>query len=110
MGKSEEIARLVREAGGVASAAQITEAGFLPGSISHALKSGAIDKLTRGSTARRRCSTTSSPPSPTDGGSACSRTEARSISPGFPTGFPARSTSPSPTATIRGDFPASTQM
>lgn len=48
MGKSEEIARLVRDAGGVASAAQITEAGFLPGSISHALKSGAIDKLTRG--------------------------------------------------------------
>ena len=48
MGRSEEIARLVRDAGGVASAAQITEAGFLPGSISHALKSGAIDKLTRG--------------------------------------------------------------
>lgn len=48
MGKSEEIARLVRDAGGVASAAQIAEAGFLPGSISHALKSGAIDKLTRG--------------------------------------------------------------
>lgn len=48
MGRSEEIARLVRDAGGVASAAQITEAGFLPGSISHALKSGAIEKLTRG--------------------------------------------------------------
>ena len=48
MGKNEEIARLVRDAGGVASAAQITEAGFLPGSISYALKTGAIDKLTRG--------------------------------------------------------------
>ena len=48
MGKSEEIARLVQDAGGVATAAQITGAGFLPGSISHALKSGAIDKLTRG--------------------------------------------------------------
>lgn len=48
MGRSEEIARLVRDAGGVASAAQVTEAGFLPGSISHALKSGAIDRLTRG--------------------------------------------------------------
>ena len=32
----------------MASAALITEAGFLPGSISHVLKSGAIDKLTRG--------------------------------------------------------------
>lgn len=48
MGKSEEIARLVRDAGGMASAAQITEASFLPGSISNALKSGAIGKLTRG--------------------------------------------------------------
>ena len=48
MGKNEEIARLVRNAGGVASAAQITETGFLPGSISYALKTGATDKLTRG--------------------------------------------------------------
>ena len=48
MGRSEEIARFVDGAGGVASAAQIKGAGFLPGSISYALKSGVIDKLTRG--------------------------------------------------------------
>lgn len=48
MGKSEEIARFVDGVGGVASAAQIKDAGFLPGSISHALKSGVVDKLTRG--------------------------------------------------------------
>ena len=47
-GKSEEIARLVRDAGGGQRGADTTEAGFLPGSISHALKSGVIDKLTRG--------------------------------------------------------------
>lgn len=48
MGRSEEIARFIDRVGGVASAAQIKDAGFLPGSISHALESGAIDKLTRG--------------------------------------------------------------
>ena len=48
MGKNEEIARFVEDAGGVVSAEQIKGAGFLPGSISYALKSGAIDKLTRG--------------------------------------------------------------
>ena len=48
MGKNEQIAEFVETAGGIASAAQITAAGFLPGSISYALKSGAIDKLTRG--------------------------------------------------------------
>ncbi|WP_165216823.1 type IV toxin-antitoxin system AbiEi family antitoxin domain-containing protein [Schaalia sp. ZJ1691] len=48
MGRSEEIARFIDGAGGVVSAAQIKGAGFLPGSISHALKSGVIDKLTRG--------------------------------------------------------------
>lgn len=48
MGRSEEIARFVDRAGGVASAAQIKDAGFLPGSISYALESGAIDRLTRG--------------------------------------------------------------
>ncbi len=48
MGKSEDIARFVEDAGGVASAEQIKEAGFLPGSIAHALRSGAIDRLTRG--------------------------------------------------------------
>lgn len=48
MGRNEEIARFVDGAGGIASAAQIKDAGFLPGSISYALKSGVIDKLTRG--------------------------------------------------------------
>lgn len=48
MRRSEEIVRFVDGAGGVASAAQIKGAGFLPGSISYALKSGVIDKLTRG--------------------------------------------------------------
>lgn len=48
MGRSEKIAQFVEEAGGVASAAQIKSASFLSGSISHALKSGTIDKLTRG--------------------------------------------------------------
>lgn len=48
MGKSNEIVRFIESAGGVVSAAQIKSAGFLPGSISHALKSGAIDRLTRG--------------------------------------------------------------
>lgn len=48
MRRSEEIVWFVDGAGGVASAAQIKGAGFLPGSISYALKSGVIDKLTRG--------------------------------------------------------------
>lgn len=48
MGRNKEIVRFVDGAGGVASAAQIKGAGFLPGSISYALKSGIIDKLTRG--------------------------------------------------------------
>ena len=48
MGRSEEIAEFVEDSGGIASAAQIAKAGFLPGSISYALESGAIDKLTRG--------------------------------------------------------------
>lgn len=48
MGRSEEIARFMDGAGGVANATQIKDAGFLPGSISYALKSGVIDKLTRG--------------------------------------------------------------
>ena len=45
MGRSEEIAEFVEDSGGIASAAQIAKAGFLPGSISYALESGAIDKL-----------------------------------------------------------------
>ena len=48
MSRSEEIAEFVEDSGGIASAAQIAKAGFLPGSISYALESGAIDKLTRG--------------------------------------------------------------
>lgn len=48
MGRSDEIAELIGNAGGVASAAQLSKAGFLPGSVSHALKTGAIDRLTRG--------------------------------------------------------------
>ena len=48
MGKSKEIAEFIKGSGGIASAGQITKAGFLPGSISYALESGVIDKLTRG--------------------------------------------------------------
>ena len=48
MGRSEEIAEFIEDSGGIASAAQIAKAGFLPGSVSYALESGAIDKLTRG--------------------------------------------------------------
>ena len=45
MSRSEEIAEFVEDSGGIASAAQIAKAGFLPGSISYALESGAIDIL-----------------------------------------------------------------
>lgn len=48
MSRSEEIAEFVEDSGGIASAAQIAEAGFPPGSVSYALESGAIDRLTRG--------------------------------------------------------------
>lgn len=48
MGRSDEIAEFIESAGGIASAAQIAKAGFLPGSVSYALESGAIDRLTRG--------------------------------------------------------------
>lgn len=41
----EHIERL----GGVATAAQLREAGFAPSTIDHALRSGRIDRLTRGS-------------------------------------------------------------
>ena len=43
-----QVTEFVEDSGGIASAAQIAKAGFLPGSISYALESGAIDKLTRG--------------------------------------------------------------
>ena len=42
MSRSEEIAEFVEDSGGIASAAQIVKAGFLPGSISYALESGAM--------------------------------------------------------------------
>ncbi len=48
MAQSEKLARFIDASGGVASAAQIKKAGFLPGTIAHALEAGAIDKLTRG--------------------------------------------------------------
>ena len=48
MAQAEELARFIDASGGVASAAQIKKAGFLPGAIPHALEAGAIDKLTRG--------------------------------------------------------------
>lgn len=48
MAKSVEIAAYIDSVGGVASAAQLKNAGFLPGSIAYALESGAIDKITRG--------------------------------------------------------------
>ena len=48
MSRNEEIAEFVEDSGGIASAAQIAKAGFLLGSISYALESGAIDKLTQG--------------------------------------------------------------
>lgn len=48
MTKSEEIAYFVESLGGIATAAQLKGAGFLPGSIAYAHDCGAIDKLTRG--------------------------------------------------------------
>ena len=50
MGRSEEIAEFI-ERGWRLRAVQISEAGFLPGSVSYALKTGAMGKLTRASTA-----------------------------------------------------------
>lgn len=48
MSRSDQIVEFMENSGGVASAAQIVKAGFLPGSISYALELGFIDKLTRG--------------------------------------------------------------
>ena len=45
MSRSEEIAEFVEDSGGIASAAQIAKAGFLPGSISYALESGAMHEF-----------------------------------------------------------------
>lgn len=42
------IARYIDDIGGVATAAQLKDAGFAPGTIEYAFKHGAIDKLTRG--------------------------------------------------------------
>lgn len=101
MSRSEEIAEFVEDSGGIASAAQIAKAGFLPGSISYALESGAIDKLTRGVYCRPKSSMTSSQRYPTGGANACYRMEARCTRPAFPTGFPPQSMSPSHAATTR---------
>lgn len=48
MTKTSKITTYVDLMGGVATSAQLKAAGFLPGSIAYALKSGAIEKLTRG--------------------------------------------------------------
>lgn len=44
----ESVAEHIEELGGVATAAQLREAGFAAGVIEYALESGKIDKLTRG--------------------------------------------------------------
>ncbi len=44
----DELAQTIEELGGVATAAQLKQAGFSPGLIDYALKQGTIDKLTRG--------------------------------------------------------------
>lgn len=44
----QSVAEHIDELGGVATAAQLKEAGFAPGVIQHALESGKVDKLTRG--------------------------------------------------------------
>ena len=48
MTKTAELTRFIVNSGGVSTAAQMKEAGFLPGSIAYALETGAIDRLTRG--------------------------------------------------------------
>ncbi|RDC17300.1 type IV toxin-antitoxin system AbiEi family antitoxin domain-containing protein [Eggerthella lenta] len=45
---TESIAEHIEELGGVATSAQLKEAGFAPGVIEYALNSGKIDRLTRG--------------------------------------------------------------
>lgn len=44
----DDLANHIDELGGIATAAQLKEAGFGPGIIEHAYKRGLIDKLTRG--------------------------------------------------------------
>lgn len=48
MTKSDEIAAYINSVGGVATAAQLKSASFLPGSIAYALEVGSIDRITRG--------------------------------------------------------------
>lgn len=45
---AESVAEHIEELGGVATSAQLKEAGFAPGVIEYALNSGKIDRLTRG--------------------------------------------------------------
>ncbi|WP_165252856.1 type IV toxin-antitoxin system AbiEi family antitoxin domain-containing protein [Adlercreutzia sp. ZJ304] len=45
---TRSVAEHIEELGGVATAAQLKEAGFSPGVIEHAFSSGRIDRLTRG--------------------------------------------------------------
>lgn len=45
---TSSIAEYIEEQGGVATSAQLKEAGFAPGVIQYALNSGKIDRLTRG--------------------------------------------------------------
>lgn len=99
MSRGEEIAEFVEDLGGIASTAQIAKAGFLPGSFSYTLESGAIDKLTGACTVCWKSSMTSSQRYPTGGPNACYRTEARCTSPAFPTELPPQLMSPSHAAT-----------
>lgn len=46
--KTDSLVNYIDALGGIATAAQLKEAGFTPGLIDHAYKHGAIDKLTRG--------------------------------------------------------------
>ncbi len=48
MDTNEQIVYHLQDIGGIATAQELKEAGFLPGSIAYALESGVIDKLTRG--------------------------------------------------------------
>ena len=46
--KTDRLVKYIDRLGGVAAAAQLSEAGFTPGLVEHAYKRGVIDKLTRG--------------------------------------------------------------
>ena len=46
--RTDSLVEYIDKLDGIATAAQLKEAGFTPGLIGHAYKRGAIDKLTRG--------------------------------------------------------------